>query len=89
MNINKQTNYSCNYIKNCNKNKIEIDHNFIQWINSVETQVLETLGYCLLDLPDESYFENFENKKSPNDMADYVIKENCYLVMNNVNPLYH
>lgn len=85
----KLTSYSAHYLKQCKKHQREVDVDFVQWVNFVETQVIETLGYNLNDLPDEMYFESFEKGMSSNDMANYVIKENCYLVMNNVDPLYH
>lgn len=83
MNTNKvRYSYSTSYIAHCKKNKVVSDTGFIAWINSVESQVYETLKFNLTDLPDESYFVNFEDGVSSKDMAEYVIKENCYMVMN-------
>lgn len=87
MTTNQKTySYSAHYLKQCKKHQREIDVDFVQWVNCVETQVIETLGYNLDDLPDEMYFGNFEKGMSSKDMADYVIKENCHLIINNVDP---
>lgn len=75
--------YSKWYLARCNKDQYTPDKKFVRWIDCVELQVYETLGVSLLDLPDESYFINFEDGISSKDMADQVITGNCYLVLNN------
>lgn len=84
MNTNQvKYSYSTSYFAHCKKNKVVPSNSFVKWINSVEDQVYEILGHGLTDLPDEPYFVNFEDGVSSKDMAEHVIKENCYLIMNN------
>ncbi len=56
------------------KNNV-INHDFIRWINTVESLVYKRFNMNLLDLPDEAYMDFFESKLTPNEVFQ-IIKEN-------------
>lgn len=47
---------------------------FCQWIDKVEDIVLENTKFHLLDLEDEMYMVNFEEKMPAEEMARIVVK---------------
>jgi hypothetical protein len=81
---NSHSKYSNYYINKCKQSGEKANNKFIAWINEVESQVVDLLHCLLLDLPDEAYMINFEDKMTPKDMADIVISSNMIFVMNNV-----
>ena len=52
------------------------DDKFIKWINLVEQMVIEFFSIELLDLPDEDYMENYENKITPIEMFNIIYEHN-------------
>jgi hypothetical protein len=72
--------YANHYIDSCNKNNIHIDKNFVAWMNKVEKLVIDKISTDLLDLPDNEYMCNFENKMKEQVMTQIVINdfEHCY-----------
>ncbi len=56
----------------------EPNHNFVSWINIVETKVLNRFGLNLLDIPDEDYMSCFEDKLTPDDMVQIIKESNGF-----------
>jgi len=67
--------YTEHYVKHCQKKNINIDKNFIMWVNVIETIVKYKLGMDLLDLPDEDYMLNYENNIDARDMAKMILSQ--------------
>jgi hypothetical protein len=72
--------YSTHYKASHDKQLTYDDLLFCKWIDTVEDIVLENTRFHLLELEDEMYMVNFENKMSADEMAHMVIvhfKEFC------------
>jgi hypothetical protein len=48
---------------------------FCEWLDRVESIVEEEIGYELRDLPDQPYRDLFDDKYSPEMVAESVIEE--------------
>ena len=48
---------------------------FCEWLDNVEAIVEEEIGYELRDLPDQPYRDLFDDKYSPEIVAESVIEE--------------
>jgi len=64
--------YSSHYKKYCEKNNINIDYKFINWIDKIENIVLTKTNFHLLDIQDED-MTFYEQNMSSNNVANYVI----------------
>lgn len=71
--------YSTYYIDHCLKNNDVPDGKFIDWINKIESEVINKIHVNLLDLPDQMYMEFFENSKSIEYVSNIVVSDyiNC------------
>jgi hypothetical protein len=65
--------YSADYIYRCREDGEEINYDFAKWIDSIEDFVFAITSCFLLDLPDEMYMTNFENKMKWQEMAFQVV----------------
>lgn len=52
----------------------EINKKFKKWYNNVEKRIIKKIGLTLSDLPDENYWEAFENNIKPTIFAKKIIK---------------
>lgn len=70
--------YSIYYLS---KNK-NADHNFINWINIIEKNVLDNFGFYLLDIPDENYMYYYESNYEPKEIVEIIQKSNNFVQVN-------
>jgi hypothetical protein len=50
------------------------DNKFLEWMQKVEEFVVGTIGFHLLDLPDEQYRENYSSGMHYKRMACHVVQ---------------
>jgi hypothetical protein len=81
--MNTRNSYSSYYISKCNQTEDKVNNKFVKWINEVEKHVFKPLQCLLLDLPDEAYMMNFEDKMTSKEMAEIVISSNMIFALNN------
>ena len=61
------------------KDKEDCDKQFIEFMDNIEQIVFDKFNLYLLDLPDEDYYEYYERKCTPEQVANIVIKGNmCF-----------
>ena len=68
--INLQMSYREYHIA---RHPTDINEKFLDWMDNVETHVFKKIKMNLLDLMDEPYRINFDDKMTCTEMADIVI----------------
>lgn len=68
--------YSNYYKQHCEQRGISINEKFIDWIDTIESNIYNKCSLCLLDLPDEPYMYYFENNKTIMDVTNKILLNN-------------
>jgi hypothetical protein len=63
----------------CSDGEFPLDEDFIEWIDKVESLVMETLKLKILDIPEEklmilTYFQDHNEGKDPGETAQSIIE---------------
>ena len=74
--------YTDNYVKKCKDGNLEINEQFIEWVNQIECVIFDKYGAELMDLPDEDYIIEFENGTSVEFMVQLIENDNTDILFN-------
>lgn len=67
--------YSHYYIQNCKNHQDIPNIKFAKWMDKIENIIHKKLNLTLLDLPDEMYYDMFENNYTFEAVANNILKE--------------
>ena len=70
--MNPTESYSFHYAKSCTKNNIDINDQFVTWINTIENSIFTKYNLRLRDIPDELYMVSFEGGMTSDEMTKVV-----------------